>query len=49
MVGLETIADSVEEPFGHDLDDLDLDALCRTIDVTTAEILDVAPLSQFAT
>jgi len=39
MIGLETIADDVEEPFGRDLDDLDLESLCRTIDRTTAEIL----------
>jgi ion channel-forming bestrophin family protein len=44
MIGLETIADDVEEPFGFDLDDLDLDRLCKTIDVTTAEILEVEPL-----
>jgi putative membrane protein len=41
MFGLESIADAVEEPFGLDLDDLNLDALCATIDRTTAEILDV--------
>lgn len=42
MVGLETIADDVEEPFGRDLDDLDLESLCKTIDRTTAEILNTA-------
>lgn len=41
MFGLETIADYVEEPFGYDLDDLDLESLCQTIDRTTAEILAV--------
>lgn len=45
LFGLEAIADDVEEPFGHDLDDLDLDALCRTIDRTTAEILSVERVS----
>ncbi|TWT55388.1 Bestrophin, RFP-TM, chloride channel [Thalassoglobus neptunius] len=44
MIGLETIADDVEEPFGTDLDDLNLEALCETIDRTTAEILDVTPV-----
>ncbi len=44
MVGLEAIADTIEEPFGDDLDDLDLAALCKTIDVSTGEILDVSPL-----
>jgi len=46
MVGLESIADAVEEPFGDDLDDLDLDALCLTINRTTAEILSVPQASQ---
>lgn len=44
MVGLETIADNVEEPFGYDLDDLDLERLCLTIDSSTSEVLGVAPL-----
>ncbi len=37
MLGLETVAEHVEEPFGYDEDDLDLDALCRTIDNTVTE------------
>jgi putative membrane protein len=45
MFGLEAIADDVEEPFGDDLDDLDLDKLCQTIDRTTAEILSVETIS----
>ncbi|WP_437185754.1 bestrophin family ion channel [Planctomicrobium sp. SH668] len=31
MVGLEVVAEKVEEPFGYDEDDLDLDGLCQTI------------------
>ncbi|SFH60011.1 putative membrane protein [Planctomicrobium piriforme] len=31
MLGLETVAEHVEEPFGYDEDDLDLDGLCDTI------------------
>ena len=46
MFGLESIADAVEEPFGYDLDDLDLERLCQTIDRTTAEILSVPAISQ---
>jgi len=46
MFGLEVIADDVEEPFGHDLDDLDLDSLCHTIDRTTAEILSVEQIAE---
>jgi putative membrane protein len=38
MLGLETVAEHVEEPFGHDVDDLDLDELCETIETTVSEI-----------
>ncbi len=31
MIGLETVAEHVEEPFGYDEDDLDLESLCVTI------------------
>jgi len=31
MLGLETVAEHVEEPFGYDDDDLDLDGLCDVI------------------
>ncbi len=44
MVGLEAIADHVEQPFGYDLDDLDLERLCKVIDTTTAELLNVDTL-----
>lgn len=40
MLGLETVAEHVEEPFGYDEDDLDLDGLCRTIEVTVQEVFD---------
>lgn len=39
MIGLEVVAEQVEEPFGHDEDDLDLDGLCATIHRTAGEIL----------
>lgn len=38
MLGLETVAEHTEEPFGMDEDDLDLEALCRTIDASISEI-----------
>jgi putative membrane protein len=38
MLGLETAAEHTEEPFGHDEDDLDLEALCRVIDSSLDEI-----------
>ena len=43
MIGLEVVAEHVEEPFGHDEDDLDLDGLCATIDRTAGEILNDSP------
>ena len=39
MLGLETVAEHVEEPFGHDDDDLDLDGLCDVIDRSVRDIL----------
>ena len=42
MLGMEIVAEHVEEPFGYDDDDLDLDALCRTIDQSVTEIFDSA-------
>ena len=39
MLGLEIVAEHVEEPFGFDEDDLDLDGLCNTIETTTSEII----------
>lgn len=39
MVGLEVIAHSIEEPFGMDLDDLDLEGLCSTIAASVRQAL----------
>jgi ion channel-forming bestrophin family protein len=41
MIGLETVAEHVEEPFGYDEDDLDLDGICRAIESSVNEILGV--------
>ena len=38
MLGLETVAEHTEEPFGMDEDDLDLEAMCRTIEASITEI-----------
>lgn len=38
MFGLETVAEHVEEPFGYDEDDLDLDRICNAIDLSVREI-----------
>lgn len=40
MIGLETVAEHVEEPFGYDEDDLDLDSLCQSIERTVNEVFD---------
>ncbi len=38
MLGLEIVAEHVEEPFGYDEDDLDLEGMCRTIQVSVDEV-----------
>ena len=38
MLGLETVAEHTEEPFGIDEDDLDLEGMCLSIDASIAEI-----------
>lgn len=38
MIGMEIVAEHVEEPFGHDEDDLDLEGLCNTIEKSIGEI-----------
>jgi ion channel-forming bestrophin family protein len=45
MLGMEIVAEHVEEPFGYDDDDLDLDSLCRTIDQSLASIFSAPPSS----
>jgi putative membrane protein len=42
MLGMEIVAEHVEEPFGYDDDDLDLDSLCRTISQSVSEVFDAA-------
>lgn len=39
LIGLELIAEDVEEPFGKDGDDLPLDTICATIRSTVTDIL----------
>lgn len=36
MIGMEIVAEHVEEPFGQDEDDLDLEGLCETIEKSVA-------------
>ncbi len=41
MIGMELVAEHVEEPFGLDEDDLDLEGLCNTIEHSVREIFSV--------
>jgi putative membrane protein len=40
MIGLEFIAEEIEDPFGHSRDDLQLDELCDTIERSVTELLE---------
>jgi len=44
MIGMETVAEHIEDPFGDDEDDLDLDALCSTIERSVTEIFQRGPV-----
>jgi putative membrane protein len=47
FLGLDAVGDEIEEPFGEDLNDLPLSAICRTIEVNLRETLgeqDLPPL-----
>jgi len=39
LIGLEMIAEEIEDPFGHDTDDLPLDTICERICITVHEIM----------
>ncbi len=43
MLGLEIVAEHVEEPFGLDDDDLDLEGMCKTIAGSVDEIFARVP------
>lgn len=49
LVGIELIAEDVEDPFGMDGDDLPLDSLCATIKSTVGKTLDVHQNMKFTT
>jgi len=46
FLALETVGEQLEEPFGTEANDLALDALCHTIEITTCELAGLAPLGQ---
>ena len=39
LIGLELIAEEIEDPFGHDSDDLPLDTICERITTSVHEIM----------
>jgi putative membrane protein len=43
MFGMEIVAEHVEDPFGLDDDDLDLESLCQTIEKSVREVFQTAP------
>jgi ion channel-forming bestrophin family protein len=46
MLGLEIVAEHVEEPFGFDEDDLDLDRICESIERSVSEIVGIDDANQ---
>ncbi len=43
LFGMETVAENIEEPFGHDEDDLNLDAICEAIEKSVHQIAATRP------
>jgi putative membrane protein len=43
MIGMEMIAENIEDPFGHDEDDIMLDDICHTIERSVRDILQESP------
>jgi putative membrane protein len=46
FMALEIIGEQIEEPFGTDLNDLALDAMCHTIEASICEMAGVKPLGE---
>lgn len=49
LIGIELIAEDVEDPFGHDGDDLPLDNMCNGIRHTCSKVLPVSRDQRFTT
>lgn len=49
FLALEMIGEQIEEPFGTEPNDLALDAMCHTIEVSVCELAGLAPLSSAPT
>lgn len=47
MIGIELIAEDIEEPFGKDEDDLPLDDICANIKATVSSIFHITPESKY--
>ena len=43
MIGMEMIAENIEDPFGHDEDDIMLDDICHNIERSVRDILKESP------
>ncbi|HEY9760598.1 MAG TPA: bestrophin family protein [Oculatellaceae cyanobacterium] len=48
LIGLELIAEEIEDPFGHDSDDLPLDTICERVCVTVYEIMRRKPTTSIS-
>lgn len=46
FLALEMIGEQIEEPFGTEANDLALDAMCHTIELSVCELAGLAPLGQ---
>jgi putative membrane protein len=45
LLSIEQIGSKIEEPFGHDPNDLPLDVICNTIKRNIEELIVLAPIS----
>jgi len=48
MIGMEIVAEHVEEPFGQDEDDLDLEGLCDTIERSVNSVFSESRMAEVA-
>jgi putative membrane protein len=46
VFGIEAIGVEIENPFGHDANDLPLDQICRTMQLNIEDLISLAPCVQ---
>ena len=46
VFGIEEIGVEIENPFGHDANDLPLDQICRTMQINIEDLISLAPCVQ---